>query len=607
MNARHSIPLLWSFARWIPILLVLAFGPLVGCFDVGSKACTRDDQCEVGEFCSPKDNRCEAGCNADARCPQGQTCYAGACQPKVCEPGTKEACYTGDASTKGVGTCLEGQKYCVRNGQEWTSCLGDVLPSSEVCDNRDNDCDGTVDEDLDCSCFPGRARLCYTGPADSLPKSAQTSKVCRQGVQYCSLEGKWGPCHGQTLPSVEFCNRNERDDNCDGVPDNIRSLEYGFPCCKEGEQRPCWRGFRQTDANKGTQSCKKIELTNKVEQWVWGPCKIPSLKDTQDCAVEELGGRVFVPNPYDVSCNLTDDDCDGVVNNRADSATELQTNICVPIAGCQGGVRQPSFACTEPCQPGIATCNNGDWSCKGEVNPSTEVCNGKDDDCDGSVDNNIASGFCYDGATGCTKQPDGSYQCVGICKDGLSLCDRGKPICSDQKLPEEESNTAGNCNDGLDNDCDGKKDSADPDCNCKDGDTRSCYTGQSGCTQRQDGTFQCIGACKPGIQICTGGAWGACKDDVVPRKEEICGNATDDNCNDLPDDKEASCQCNPGSRPCYTGPEGTQDVGICKAGTQTCQQDRKWGPCEKQVLPRLEDCSNQTDDNCDGKVNDNCP
>jgi hypothetical protein len=32
--------------------------------------------------------------------------------------------------------------------------------------------------------------------------------------------------------------------------------------------------------------------------------------------------------------------------------------------------------------------------------------------------------------------------------------------------------------------------------------------------------------------------------------------------------------CTPGTaQPCYTGPSGTQGVGLCQAGTQTCLED----------------------------------
>ena len=60
--------------------------------------------------------------------------------------------------------------------------------------------------------------------------------------------------------------------------------------------------------------------------------------------------------------------------------------------------------------------------------------------------------------------------------------------------------------------------------------------------------------------------------------------------------------CSPGtSRACYTGPSGTQDVGICKGGMQTCLADGMgYGPCTGEVLPGTEDCSVAGDEDCNG-------
>lgn len=56
---------------------------------------------------------------------------------------------------------------------------------------------------------------------------------------------------------------------------------------------------------------------------------------------------------------------------------------------------------------------------------------------------------------------------------------------------------------------------------------------------------------------------------------------------------------------CYSGPAGTQDKGVCKAGTKTCGADSKYGPCMGEVLPSLENCAAAlTDEDCNGSVAD---
>jgi hypothetical protein len=60
--------------------------------------------------------------------------------------------------------------------------------------------------------------------------------------------------------------------------------------------------------------------------------------------------------------------------------------------------------------------------------------------------------------------------------------------------------------------------------------------------------------------------------------------------------------CEPGqTRSCYTGPDGTEDVGLCLGGIETCSPDGlAWGPCEAEVTPSVEDCTAQGDEDCDG-------
>ena len=62
---------------------------------------------------------------------------------------------------------------------------------------------------------------------------------------------------------------------------------------------------------------------------------------------------------------------------------------------------------------------------------------------------------------------------------------------------------------------------------------------------------------------------------------------------------EPACRCADGAeRSCYSGPLDTQQQGLCRTGTQRCD-DETWGPCEGERLPALERC-NDEDDDCDG-------
>ena len=90
-------------------------------------------------------------CTSDGDCigaPQGELCHEGACV--LCIPGTIEPCYTGPADTIGQGTCVGGTQTCVAEGSGFAACEGEVVPVTELCGNQlDDDCNGTIDDNLD--------------------------------------------------------------------------------------------------------------------------------------------------------------------------------------------------------------------------------------------------------------------------------------------------------------------------------------------------------------------------------------------------------------------------------------------------------------------------
>jgi len=62
--------------------------------------------------------------------------------------------------------------------------------------------------------------------------------------------------------------------------------------------------------------------------------------------------------------------------------------------------------------------------------------------------------------------------------------------------------------------------------------------------------------------------------------------------------------CVPGdTQPCYSGPDGTKDMGVCEAGAQTCNdQGTGFGACVGEVTPAVEDCSKPGNEACTGAL-----
>ena len=72
-----------------------------------------------------------------------------------------------------------------------------------------------------------------------------------------------------------------------------------------------------------------------------------------------------------------------------------------------------------------------------------------------------------------------------------------------------------------------------------------------------------------------------------------CGPAVLNNGDDVGDDGKGDTVCStPGAtRSCYSGAAGTENVGPCSGGTQTCSSSGTWDPCTGEVvlLPRVKE------------------
>jgi hypothetical protein len=144
-------------------------------------------------------------------------------------------------------------------------------------------------------------------------------------------------------------------------------------------------------------------------------------------------------------------------------------------------------------------------------------------------------------------------------------------------------------------------------CPCStSGQTRSCYPeGVNPATRN-------VGECKDGTQTCQSGAefgtWSPCNGAVTPTQES-CTDGLDHNCDGKVGCADPSCASNPAcsggctdgmTRDCYDGPAGTEDVGICHGGTQTCVGGMWSTGCPGEQLPQMEVCSDFLDHNCNG-------
>jgi hypothetical protein len=285
---------------------------------------------------------------------------------------------------------------------------------------------------------------------------------------------------------------------------------------------------------------------------------------------------------------------------------------------CDGDIDEGLYPCETICGEGEAACINGELMFCSAPEPEEEVCDWVDNDCDGLVDENqrnacdscglVPPETCDAIDNDCDGEVDEDLVdiCSTACEDGFQICVDGQwgACTAQQPVPEE-------CN-GFDDDCDGLVDE-DLSCECDVDDVGVLIP----CMEEPLVCGQGLKTCECLTPECTETQMTPCKAACVyfpPPEDGVCDellglilpeacNNWDDNCNQLIDEDLFT--------ECYTGPDGTEGVGICLPGEMTCSEG-VWGGntnngfvpefCVGEVLPAEQDLCNGVDDNCDGVV-----
>jgi len=317
---------------------------------------------------------------------QDVVCDKGKVQLTECTPCTEEVCDGKDNDCDGdidegeytcETECGEGPAYCV-DGVLICEAEG---PEEEICDYIDNDCDGETDEGQrnacnKCGLVPEELCNNYDDDCDgqtdeNLIRECET--ICETGHETCMF-GIWSMCTAQP-PWPEQC--NGEDDDCNGLVDD--GLECECQLQDVGVLIPCFEDPLICGQGYKTCECKTPECLD----FIITPCKAAcTLFNLQPC--DPIYGMIFPE-----ICNNWDDNCNFLIDENLYKACYEGPAITKNVGECKEG----ELVCAAGnwggyVESGMSEVFVEDY-CDGQVLPKEEICNGKDDDCDGIIEEDL--------------------------------------------------------------------------------------------------------------------------------------------------------------------------------------------------------------------------
>jgi hypothetical protein len=476
-----------------------------------------DNDCD-GEIDEGLERSCKTACGdgkqlcakgawtaCDAKSPEKESCDGSDnnCDGKVdegcdCKKGDTQSCTT---------SCGTGTQECGADNK-WGACKGSEAPGEEVCDGKDNDCDGKVDENIVAPC----------------------STQCGAGIQIC-FAGVLGQCSAR-VPTDEIC-KNGKDDDCDGMVDEdcACKLTCKGNCCGGSATKCCPSGACPDD--QGKCPCLTVECNEGCCGGGTKCCSDGSCPDGDGiCAGDDCPGltcdlECCEVGPAVVKC-CDNGRCPTRKGTCEDGSTGTGTGMGTGGTTGSGGSSSGTGGTT-----GSGGSNIGKGGTTGSGGTSTGT-----GGTTGSGGTSTGTGGTSTG-TGGTTGSGGNPTCDTMVCEGECCLNNGQCCTNGKGCPNADGSCVDICNTFK---CKEVCCEAGTKC-CKDG---QCPGVDGKCPEEKCATVECEGECCPGGTACCGNgkcpdAAGSCASSC---ETTVCGD-----------------KCCPTNQPCSASGKCTDDSG----------------------------------------------